>query len=842
MSLNPSKNYSIANDQLQKEPIIILSFEGVPFIISSGDVYSNIRYDDPGIYYDGIYNYDGLRKLDPDKFKGYIDRKGSFSTISQKLEQWDGKASVETFNIKVIDKDGLITQICSPGVIIPEILNCKVRIYFGYQTISYPEDYLLLFRGYVNGYQIGQGFVNFTFTDPSAKRKDIVFNGSTSTLTNAISNTDTALVVSSTDNFYKTILNAKGVNDSTVIIGIILDKKEICYYTNAGIVDATHINVVRGQYGTLAINHSAGVSIDMFFFVTDNPVNIALKMMLSGWNGPCISSLKLRGIVNTDDALFVNDTITFPQGVDAIRDYGLSLGDFIILSGSLIPGNNGTFTVSAFLNSNRTVRFVETGILTIESPGVGQTYLDTVCAIRSKYDVYPIEAGLQLDTEDVLVSAHEYARNTFVTTVFKLPVMGDEKSGKQFIEEHLFKPVGAYSLTQGASISMGVSHPPLFSDKSKYIDASNVVNAKGIMVERGIDSRFMYNEIIFNYDYDVIQDSFNQTLYVEDADAQSRTKKIATLQIDVRGFDGLGDDISQMKSRALRLLQRYKYSAETISLSTFFGTGHTIDSGDTIVLNDTVSSVLQIANTDTGSRGVYNRIMEVQERSINLSNGQANLKLLSNNGFAFTDRYAVIGPASWLDTTYSHTTTLLRIQDSFGSKFPGAEYLKWQAYEGSTIRVHDNTYTQDAETTFTLDSVDEYKMHLSPALPFTPTSGMVVEFCKYNSNPLINQLPKQQFVSLDSTSPILSASSSTVFVLQSGYASRYSSGMFIYVQSPDCTRYSPNVKILTIVGDVVTIGPVTTGGSNPNLGFTPSSGDLVHLGGFGDGGNGYKYI
>lgn len=841
MGLVTSNNYDISNSQLQKEPIIVLEIEGVDWVICSGPVYTQVKYDDPGVLYDGTYIYDGLRVLNPDKMLRAIDRKGSFSSISQKLEQWDGKASIETFNIKLVDIQQKITQLCTPGVIVPEILNRKVRIFFGYQEISYPEDYLLLFKGYINSYIIGQGYVNFTFTDPSSKRKQVIFNGSESVLTAPIIASDTTLTVSSTSNFYETILNAKGEPDTTITIGLVIDDQEICTYTNADILSGTQVQVTRAQFGTIAQDFDANTKISMFFYVNDNPITIALKTMLSGWNGPWTSNINLRGIINADPTI-ISDSITFAQGVDLVRDYGLSRGDYIIISDSSIPGNNGAFTIADFQNSNRTAVVVETGILTQENPGISG-YTDAMAGFRSKYDTFPIEAGLSLTTDDVLTSQHEHIRDVYVQVPhFKMEVKGQEKSGKEWIETHLFKVVGAYSLTQGARISMGASKPPLSSDLTKFLDESNIVDAKNITVERGLNSRFYYNEVLFNFDWDPLKEQFNKSLRIIDADAQARMKSVSVLSLDCRGWSGNTDEVNAMQARAKRLLQRYKYGAETINVLTNFGIGHTIDGGDTVVLNDTSTPTLQIANTEKGERGIYNRVMEVQERSILISEAKTKLKLLSNNGFSFTDRYATVGPSSRLNDTFTHTTTLMKIKDSFGSKFPGAEYLKWQKYVGSTIRVHNMDYSLDAETTFTLDVIDHYKMILSPPLPFTPTTDMVVEFAKYPHDAAVNSTVKAQFVALDPSATIFSGSSATTFVLDPGYASRYRIGMFVYVHNADCSRYSPNVKITNIVGDIITIGPIYTDGVNIDLGFVPQVGDILQLGGFLDGGSGYKLI
>jgi hypothetical protein len=841
MSLLTTEAYDSASAQLQKEPILVLEIDGSPYLFSSGTIYTKIKYDDPGVLYDGTYVYDGLRPLDPESFLSLIDRQGSSSTISQKLEQWDGKASVSTFNIKLVDANKVVTKLCTPGHYIEDIINRKVKVWLGYRSISYPDDYLKIFQGYINNVKIAQGAVFFTFTDPSSKRKQTLFNGSTSKITTAISDTDTSLVLSSTTNLYRTITNAKGVADSSVTIGFVIDGVEIVTYTNAGITSGTNVTVSRGQYGTMAIPHDADVEIIPFIRLHDNPINIALKTHLSGWAGPWAEDIKLRGIVNLDNGLTQNNTITFSQGVDLRRDYGLVQGDFIILSGSFNPSNNGVFTVLDFANSNRTAVVSETTLIQENPPSLGS--LSTVAAFRSKYDVYPVEAGLGLEADDVLVDTFEYNRNTFVQFSFDMKVVGSEANAKQWVEQNMFKPIGAYSLTQGSRISMGLTHAPLASDLTKFINPDNVINPSGIEVERGLNTRFFYNEVLFNYAYNVIRNEFDRSYRVIDADAQSRVNQVSVLQIDIKGLNDEANSIVIMAQRAKRILQRYRFSAETVKLETNFAAGHTVDSGDVAILTDTDPPTLQIANTESGGRGIASKIMEVQERTIDISGGKTSMVLLSNNGFSISDRYGVVGPASWLDDTFTHTASVIKIKPSFAMTYGDLEYKKWLPCEGSEIKIHDVNYTVRANASYSLDAFDKNILHLSPALPFTPTAGMVIEFADYDqTDETKNALVKSQFAFRCGTGFVFSGSSTTVFTLQSGYSARYKSGMVIYVMSPDGSRYSPDVKILTVIGDIVTVGPVIDGGTVDNLGFIPQSSDLVQLAGFLDNGAGYRLI
>ncbi len=839
MAKQTTINYDAVNAQNFKQPRLVIQVEGLPYVFATNVVSEALRYDDPDLFYDGTYNYDGQRALNPDQVKTLIDRANTKMVISQKLEQWDGKSSVETFNMALIDKDGIVTQLITPGILLDEILNKKVRVLFGYNDLSYPEDYVRIFTGYINKYTTKQGKIYFDFTDPSSRKKASLFNANTQLLQTAINNSETGLVLDTTSNLYRTITNALGVTDDTVTIGIVIDD-EIMTYTNAGITDATHLTVTRGAMGSVAATHDIGAKIEAYISFADNPISIALKLMLSGWNEPWQTALQLRGIINTDNGAVLADSMTFNAEVDLVRDYGLVIGDHVITEGFDEGANNGIWTIAGFSNFNRTLTVVQTGILVQQDPPTDGDLTGTV-SFRSKYDVYPLQAGLSLTPDDVAVSKHEDLRDTFIPFDFSLPVVGFEDSGKTFIEQHIMRPITGYTLTQGSKQSMGLTHPPLATDLTRILSPSNIIKPSEIQVVRGLNERFFYNEFVFNYGYDPVKDSFSNSLTVFDEIARSRMNQISTITIDCRGLPDTEQSRTILAQRAKRYQLRYRFAAETIDLKTFFGVGHLIDAGDIVVLTDTDPPILKIPNTERGERGVVNRVMEVQERKVDASQGECTMRLLSNNGFSITDRYGVIAPASVIETVIDDETIIY--QESYGGKFPDQEYLKWREYEGLKIRVHSDDYTRDGETTFVLDSSNPFMMHLTPALSFTPEPGDIIEFDDYDeSSSTAQSAVKAPYVFVSYMGTITAGASSTEFTVDTGEGANYIPGGIILVMSPNgTTRYSAEVKIATVVGDVITVEAILPGGQD-NLGFTPVAGDLVKLGGFLDGGQSYRYV
>lgn len=117
-----------------------------------------------------------------------------------------------------------------------------------------------------------------------------------------------------------------------------------------------------------------------------------------------------------------------------------------------------------------------------------------------------------------------------------------------------------------------------------------------------------------------------------------------------------------------------------------------------------------------------------------------------------------------------------------------------------------------------------------------------MNFSEYeDSDPALNQRAKAVHTFLDPIGLIFSGSSQTVFTLDSGYSTRFQVGMVVYVQK-DNGLTSPDLRIVDLVGDVVTLGAVQVGGTTNQIGFIPAAGDKMQLAGFKDGGAGYRFI
>lgn len=641
--------------------------------------------------------------------------------------------------------------------------------------------------------------------------------------------------------FCEKILGPDGSYDQNIKCYLKIEDEYIEYQQTGqesdGFSDTALFNVSRGARLTSVAGHAIGTQVDNYVELSGHAIDIALKLMLSGWGGPYSSNNTVASFVTTNDAEqpTVAGAVCLPEDTDAVRDLGIAIGDWLTITGATNAGNNTTCQVTGFLDSLETSnRIILTGAsLVAESP------TSAAMAVRSQYDTLPDLCGVRMPGQEVDVAGHVYLKNTFLlnsANSYRFFLSnGDADAGKTFIENQVFLPLGAYSLTRQGLISVGLTKPPLADERSQTIDATNVIEPQNIQVTRALNNRKYFNEIDWTYDYDDNGNaqSFRDTL---DADSLNLIGLSSILPIDSKGMRTDLDVAVVIADRERSLFLRYANACILIDVKVNFGIGNLIEAGDIIILND--SGKLQIPNLSTGVRNLGIQLLEVINRSLDLKSGNVQLQLQGGIGAQVNDRYATISPSSFL--TADSTTSRIVIEDSFGAIFPGAEWKKWQDYIGLKVRIHSPDFSDDEEVTFTgLDPANNYALLLSPALSFTPSAGYVLDIAQYSTSTDYNDqaLAKLIHCYLDPSIAVTSGTSNTQFDVGSGDIGKFSVGRTILIHNADYTDLSPEVTITNITGTTITCD---------DLGFTPDNTMTVELIGFpdfdGTHGGPYRFI
>lgn len=834
-------NFLLFNDYQSKNLAIIVEIPGID-LLSNIQFFTKIRYGDPDLSYGvGGFDYGGLRPVGSQR--NILSLDGGL-TISQKLEPEQGRGSISMINLPFIDKDSYMSQVISPGLIIDDILGKEVKIYMGYTQISFPEDYFIIFRGVVTSVSAKAGLVTLQFSDTNVKRKQELFYQATTISTSAIDAVQTTIPVLSTIDFHKKILGPDGTYHPGVKCYLLIDTEYIEYqqtgHEGDGFGTNQFLHVVRGARGTTAAPHALPAipatsnNVTAAVEIQDHGIDMALQIMMSGWNGPYLSGVQIQNIKDTGDPLLgtIPGAITLPQGVDADQNYGLSAGDYLTISGDANSANNTTVVITGFDDQdgqpNRVIRTNGAALVpSISSAGK--------LSVRSQFDVYPESCGLRLTGDQVDIATHLQLKDFFLSQAensYRFFVNAVESSGKSFLESEIYLPMACYSLTKFGRLSMGITKPPLADQRFQILSKDNILNAHELSPARSVNNRKFFNEIQFSYNADDVGNftTIDSTL---DANSLNKINISSVLPIVTKGTrSDLG--FAVVKERRTRFfLQRYANAALTLNPKVNWKVGVQIEAGDVLAVVD--NGDLQIANFATGERNLGSQLFEVLDRSTDIKNGTVQLQLLGGVSGGINDRYATISPSSLV--AVGSSTSVLRIKDSFGRIFSTDERKKWKDYVGLGIIVHDKKWTV-VGTSFigSLNAGDDHALNIDPALSFTPLEDYIVDIASYpaNNDPNDQQLYKIVHAFIDPSVLVTGGVSTSSFTTSMGDISKFLVGQFVLVHSSDYSILSGEQRIVNVTGMTITV--------DASLGFTPSAGLEVELIGFLDGGAPYRFI
>jgi hypothetical protein len=554
--------------------------------------------------------------------------------------------------------------------------------------------------------------------------------------------------------------------------------------------------------------------------------------MLSGWGDNFVTDVPVFSFNNTTDPVagYYPYGIMLPIGVDAVRDYGIQSGDYITVTDSGEPGNNGVCRVvgfaDAFEKPNQVIITDKIFAIEVASPAM--------LAFRSQYDVYPVTCGAKLTPNEVDVGGHVYFQNTFLgagENSYRFFLSGPTTC-KEFIENQIFLPIGAFSLTRQGKISMGYSSPPIADQRTLVLDSNNVIDPQNIRPSRGLNNRKFFNQIDWTWDFD---DSGNSTSTLKrlDSDSLSLIRVSSVLPISSQGSRTDLGFLNVVERRNRFLLGRYARGGILYTFKTFFGVGNQIEAGDVLILKD--EGRLQITNMNTGERNLGVELMQVIDRQLDLKSGNVQITLQGGLGSALTDRFATVAPSSLV--AGGSTTSRVRIKESFGELFISQEFKKWTDYVGLKITVHNKSWTfSETVTLLGFASDDNHAMLVDPPLSIVPPEDYRIDLELYpdTTDAADQQLTKLVHTYLTKTINVIGGSDNFTFQVALVDMAYLQINDTIQVHNNSYSNDSGEVKIVDIVGTSIIV--------DTDMGFTPAIGMRLDLTPFLDRGLPYRFV
>jgi hypothetical protein len=586
--------------------------------------------------------------------------------------------------------------------------------------------------------------------------------------------------------------------------------------------------------------HDEETQIDSYFIFEDDPIDLALKLMLSRDGTPAFSDIEIDRFVQTAGFETLEDAVIFPSSTFQ-DEYGLIEGDLITITGATEGANNVTdYPISAFVLGTFGTAVILGGAGLVYEIGT-----DAVCSFKSQYDVFPVtkggvSAGANMTPREVDVSRHLELQNLLTAQIpdVKLYSEGDENL-KELIVQELFQPIGFYQVPK-ARYSLAAVIPPLVVDRLKKFDKDAVKNPDKLKIRRSINKNF-YNSITFRFNPDPI--NLSKFTAGEVVFSQRSVTRIDTntrdLTISSRGLKGDEATRNIVKALTRRLEDRYQFAPETVEVATNYKTGFNVEIADIVLFGD---DFIQLTDINEASRDFKPRLMEVINRKLNLKTGNLQYTLL-DTATGLDGRFSVVSPSSYIDTGSSVGQIILK--RSFATGEFELERQKWENFIGEEILVRSEDYTY--QEVVTLVGFSDDTLTGLDVTPFTvvPSENYLVDLPYYPETASADDRRTMKAIHAFWT-PRVTITANSVdnfrFTVSPSDIDKFLVGAFVRVHSEDFTDDSVEtaldddaevVEVNTVLNEVVV---------DRDLSFTPQLNNQVDLIGFKDGGLPYRLL
>ena len=821
-----TQNAKDASKKITLTPTIIFEIAGYANLFTSASISEYIRIGDPGLEIGDSWVIGGVRLIDGQStYMSFGSGGGTTTKIQQKISPDRAQgSSISAMVISLIDKNEEISRLISPGFELADVLGRDATVSIGFIETSYPEDYNFIFRAMISDIESGPGYVSFLLASAEDKKRRPLVTRGTSELSGAMgAGAITGFTVADGSIFPQVVNGPNGSPDSQIGYLARIDDELFNYTT---VIGNNISGVTRAYLGTTAVTHDNLADVSKGLRLQGNGIDLALKIMLSGWNGYFITGLPISILNNISISEPIDNAIFF-ESINIVDKYGLSEGDWITVSGAISGSNNFTMRQIVDIDATNDGSYV----IVDGAPLVSEFLSTATASFRSKYDSFGV--GLKMTPAEVDIQRHEFIRDTFLTTFnFDFSAF-DISVTKDFIEKELYLPMACFSIPRQGKSSVSYTIGPISANFIPTLDIDNVKNANALKVKRSIASNFS-NTIQYEYDHDLLSDKFAR---VKDfASTESKTRIPVgdkTLKIQSKGMKTSlsAESLSTLASE--RLLGRYKFGAEFVNgVQLLYGDGYPIEIGD-IVLVD--YSSLKLTDFNTGDRDGEKKYMEVINKTLDNKTGEVSLDLV-NTSFELTDRYGVISPSSKIGT--GSTTTKLVLTKSWGTKSYDSETEKWEDYINQPITVHSADWSFQETTVLKALGTSPDAMIVFPALSVAPSSGYIIDIDDYptSTDKDENATLKAIHAFFSPMVNVVTGVTQSKFTVSPTDFPKFLLGGIVRLNNFSYSDYSPE-------GEIIGLNPGTFEIEiDVATGFTINNTHEIKLIGFADGGYSYRYI
>ena len=787
----------IASKSLNKQPSLVLQIEGISDIFGTGRISKALRFGDEvvfgqqGIFFGGFISDDRVRDL--------IDLQKSTSRIQQQLEQDKGSVtSVTNINISLIDPDGEVSEIFAPGKNVNDVLGLRARVYYLFSETSFPEDAVVLLDGIVTDLDYLAGSIKVRISHPMQFLRQEIAPEIEGILDGALDSSTTNISV--LGDFLSIRFPGEG------FLPFVRVGDEIISYSANEDGDLTFVQ--RGVLNTVASSHDDESRVESFYAISGNPIDLALKVLLSMPIGVDIPVFTPESFNDAKESGLIENSIFF-LNTDINREVGVTTGDrfFITKKGDTLPTEEGE-VLAVERNESGSFIIADFNVLTL--PDDPEDY---DVSFESKYDVFPF--GVGLNPAQVEVSEFLRIRDFFSSDFPEMFIyIKSEVNALDFLADEILVPNGLYFIPRNGRISVGRTTPPLALPGVSFLDKNALVRPSQISIRRTVNKNF-YNSVVYKYDEDSLENKTLFNIVTLSADSINRIKvPNKPLNIKAGGFrDSIPDTTALIQRQARRFLERYQFAAEELTnVNVSLAAGFSVEVGDTVVFGD---PDLNLPDTERGDRFFTPRVMEVTNKSFSLGGEAINLRLL-DTAFSALGRFGVISPSSKVGSISNGVINILPVT---GDPNILGENSKWLDQVGEKLVIHSEDWSVSEELELLSVSRSNPNQITIENPSISISQGFIIDIAEYGEDRTFN---KAIHCFWNPEAVVLSGLNSRSFAVVD------SSDLFeqavVSIVNSDYTNPTIEARIVSIDGNQIEV--------DRDLDYTPSNGDIVQFIGF----------
>lgn len=809
-----SKNLENLSQEALKRGQLILSIDGFDEVFGVSPVTRVWRIGDRGLKI-GDENLSVGGVLEMPSSKAWIMKDGTTTKITQKIDQDKGSStSIQTATVRLIDKESQLTKIFSPGNVVTDIrgTDCTLSVSFG--GGDYPNDSLVLMHGTIDDISFGPGNTDLLISHPDQRKRTEIFNSVSTELTADIDQVATTIPVE--------ITNGMIESQDSLEFYIRIDDEII----KVGSINGQNLEgCSRGQFGTIAVSHDNEEGVETIYRLTGNPIDLALKLMLSGDNNDPMNKFKadFLGFINEGQTLANS---VFFSGIDIVTEMGITAGDLLKAEDSL-----GVVVAEDIVINLVEVNSLGSYIVTESEIASSTLENELLISIKSQFKKLP--QGCSMKPKQVDIQSHLDIKTLLGAILLDLDFLEDEKiNAKEFIESQLYAPFGLFSMPRKGRVGVKSNGAPIIESQVVTLDINNIENPTKLRIAQKT-SRDYFNTVVYKFHRDRLNGKFlRQNVFISNDSIERIAKGIKAREIKCRGIRRGSGVVAVIDDIANRYLNRFKFGADSVKgVQVKYGTGFNIDIGDSVILD---GESVNLSDPNFGDRNFAPRLMEVRNKVMGVLTGRITLDLLDTK-IGLDGRFGVFAPSSQI--LNGSTVTSLKLGNIFNGE-KGAEKKLWKHLIGQNVRVVNSDYTFDE--TVKLNGFDPVAADtmLIGSLTQVPGHDFVVIPPEYPDNSDSRELAiyKELYPFFNPQVEIESGVSSVKFIVSAGDIDKFALGAFVRIHNSDYTEDSGDLVIIAIELSTREIEV------NKDIGFTPDEQNVIDLIGFKDGGLPYRFL